>query len=90
MDVGTVVEVTGLSRDHVTSVMRRLNNEPEKMERAIGQYLESKSGPLQEVQEFNEVATKGNKDANAWSENKPRRAKKGLSLIHISEPTRPY
>ena len=64
MDAGSIAEITGLSADKVSSVIKRCGDDRE-VERALNQYLESQNGPFKDV------------EGAAWAESgKPRRTKK--------------
>jgi hypothetical protein len=52
MDASTIAAVTELSEKHVGEVMRSLGHDKEKIEAAVDQYLNSKSGPLKDGTEM--------------------------------------
>ena len=55
MDAASIAETLQLSLDKVQSVMRSYNDDETQIQSALHQFLDSQSGPFQEVQEYKEV-----------------------------------
>jgi hypothetical protein len=89
MDPSSIAEITNLSVSHVSTVLKRCNNDEGEIERAINLYLESQSGPFKEME---------SSSTGGWAESgKARRSKKvrcaaylaraqGASLARAAEP----
>ena len=70
MDSASLAKIIGVNHEHVKVVIKQCNDNPELIERAVNQYLDTQSGPFKEDR-------RSNTDEDGFASiGKPRRGKK--------------